>query len=145
MRASVCVCGSGNFNGFWHFLAAVSLCGSDPLCLSLFFLLSPMPHCPLCHTPPRKPAPLLCVSKFMFAGYENEMTVVNILIKSKFGFWPVTIYFALVVAPFVLPRLSPPSSLDHCVFYFILLHCFCFFIRPVVANKFKFYFYFAAF
>lgn len=28
----------------------------------------------------------LCVSKFMFAGYENEMTVVNILIKSKFGF-----------------------------------------------------------
>jgi len=46
----------------------------------------------------------------MFAGYENEMTVVNILIKSKFGFWPVTIYFALVAAPFVLPSARHPSS-----------------------------------
>jgi len=58
------------------------------------------------------------LSKFMFAGYENEMTVVNILIKSKFGFWPVTIYFALVAAaPFVFPFISPPFLL--CVFYFI--------------------------
>lgn len=144
--ASVCACVCcvlGKFNGFWgiflqlfrfvvHFVVVVAvpfllLLLLPPLLLLLFLLLL-----------------WLCVSKFMFAGYENEMTVVNILIKSKFGFclrynniFCCRCCHSVSLSPSLPPPLhwSLPPTLPSLPYF--ILFCISFFLFFVVtaANK----------
>lgn len=134
--ASVC-CVLGKFNGFWgiflqlfrfvvHFVVVVAA----PFLLLLLLL----PHLLLLW---------LCVSKFMFAGYENEMTVVNILIKSKFGFclrynniFCCRCCHSVSLSPSPSPSTSlvtPSHSPFAAIFYFIL-H-FLFFVFCCYSSK----------
>lgn len=73
-------CVLGKFNGFWGIFLQLFRFVVHFVVVAVPFLLL------LLLLPLLLLLLWLCVSKFMFAGYENEMTVVNILIKSKFGF-----------------------------------------------------------
>lgn len=137
MCACVC-CVLGKFNGFWGiFLQLFRF-------VVHFVVVAAAPFLLLLLLPPLLLLLWLCVSKFMFAGYENEMTVVNILIKSKFGFclrynniFCCRCCHSVSLSPSPPPPLhwSLPPTLPRChILFYFALPFFLFFV-VTAANK----------